>query len=199
MLPDLPGLKNELTEVQRAYMFQVRDAHLGPFSDCPVQPCFEGHRHSILRATGDGEVKEFERIEDSVEIKIGDDLDAVFGKLADMAISFANKMKKISFRTLDKDLAALGRTIDGKGKPWTEQFLEMIASVQFPLNAEGKIDLEGFRIVGGTAMWKKASAEWQELERTPAKMANFLRRKDEILRQKEEEARALEANRKLVG
>ena len=67
MLPDLPGLKNDLAEVQRTYMIQVKDAHLGPFSDCPVHPCFEGHRHSILRATGDGEVKEFERIDDITE------------------------------------------------------------------------------------------------------------------------------------
>lgn len=199
MLPDLPTLKNELAEVQRIYMIQVRDAHLGPFSGCEVQPCFEGHRHSILRATGDGDVKEFERIEDSIEIRIGDDLEAVFGKLADMAINCANKMREISFQSIDKDLAASGRTIDAKGKPWTEQFLEMIANVQFPLNSEGKIDLEGFRIVGGTAMWKKANAEWRELERNPTKMANFLQRQAAILRQKEEEARALEANRKLVG
>lgn len=199
MLPDLPGLKNDLAEVQRTYMIQVKDAHLGPFSDCPVHPCFEGHRHSIRRATGDGEVKEFERIEDITEIGIGDDLNKVFGKLADTAINIADKMKEISFRTIDKDLAAMGRTIDGRGKPWTEQFLAMIASVQFPLNAEGNIDLEGFRIVGGAALWKKANAELQELESNPDKMANFLQRQAEILRQKEEEAHALEADRKLVG
>jgi hypothetical protein len=191
--------KQELFEVQKAFVRDVRNQNLGVFSDCQVHPCFEGHSHSILRATGDGETHDFEIIEGLIEVKLDDDLDAVFAKLAEMGADIADKMKVQSFKTIDETMARLGRTINGKGKPWTEQFLEILSNVMIPLNDDGKLDLSGLRIVAGPEIMQQAAREMRNLEADPAKNKAFDERYQAILAQKEEEARALEANRMLVG
>ena len=196
---NLPQLKKELFAVEMAFVSDAKDSYLGAFSDCPVHPCFEGHRHSILRATGDEEVQDFVKIEGTVAIKIGDNLDTVFARLVEMAAEMAGKIREHTFKTLDESLSALGRTIDGKDKPWTEQFLEMLSKVQFPLNDEGEIDIDGFRIVAGAEIQRQMMKELKELNENPTKLKEFLERQSQILAEKEKEARALEANRKLVG
>jgi hypothetical protein len=196
MLPDMPTLKNELAEIQREYIKYVKRMHLGSFCEAPVHFCFEGHTHSITRATGDSDIKEFESIEDNIDVRIGDDLGTVFGNLADMAIRLAHKIRENSFKTLDEDLTALGRVADGSGKPRHEQFLEMISNIQIPLNAEGELDLVGLRIEPPNAAGMLLSSI-QELGL--AKRREFNSRLNQILAEKKEEARALEANRTLVG
>jgi hypothetical protein len=192
LLPDLPKLKEELFEVQRSFMIDVKRMHLGPIAEFQILPCFEGHRHSILRATGDGEVSDFDHVEGMVEINIKDDLETVFCKLAKTAIDMAGKIVEQSFKTLNDTLALHGRTLDGKGKPWTEQFLEMLSNVQFPLKDDGSLDLDGFRIVNPPP---QAARELRELEADPVRKKVFYERYNNILAQKETEARAFEASR----
>ena len=170
MLPDLPNIK---AGVFPGYPEVIRAGGEGfpdvPFADCQVHPCFEGSRYSILRATGDGEVRDFDRIEAAIEIKIDDDLDAVFGKLSKMALEMAEKMIEQSFKTLNAIMEAQGRVLDGKGKTWTEQFLEMLEqSIHIPLKPDGTLDFEGVRVVGEGPDRQKAEREMQELEVNPA-------------------------------
>jgi len=199
LLPDLPILKDELFEVQMEFVRNVQNQNLGALSGCQFHPCYEGHSQSVLRATGDGETNDFERIEALIEIKCEDDLEIVFAKLSQMGTDIAAKMQANSFRMIDDTLSKLGRTIDGKGKPWTEQYLEMMSNVMIPLNEAGELDLSGMRIVAGPTLLAQADREMEELEADPIKKKAFYDRFNAILAQKKEEARALEANRKLVG
>jgi hypothetical protein len=164
-----------------------------------MHSCYEGHGQSVTRPTGDGETNDFERIEAMIEVKFDDNFEIVFEKLAKMGAEIAAKIQINSFKTMDQTLSKLGRTIDGKGKPWTEQYLEMMSSVMIPLNDDGELDLSGLRIVAGSAISAQAALEMQELEADPIKKKCFNERLNAILAKKKEEALALEANRKLVG
>lgn len=199
LLPDLPTLKDELFKVQMDFVQYVRDQHLGVLSECAIHQVHEGNSQSVMRATGDGESTDFDHIETAIEIKWNDDIDAVFDKLFDMGVEIATKMQINSLATIDKTLSRMGRTIDGKGKPWAEQYLEMLSNVMLPLNDDGELDLSGLRVVAGPEIHAQATQAFRQLEADPAEKKRYLDRLNVILAKKKEEAIALEANRKLVG
>jgi hypothetical protein len=194
MLPDLPQLKSRLLETQMKYVRWAAKQQMPAFGDCAEHPIFEGSQHGIERATGDTEINSFNKIgAEVVSAPHMDDLEATFEKLYAMGGQLAEQFEKNAFKYICELMDRTGQTVKGEnGKFTVNTFLEALSKVEFPLGADGNIDLAGFRLVVNPVDHERVA---QEIENSP----ELMKKMTEILEKKQEAARAREADRKLVG
>ena len=192
MLPDIPTLKKRLLKVQMKFVHDVAREQMPAFGGCLRLPIFEGNKNGIERATGDSEIREFDRVgAEIVTAPHKDDLGATFAKLYEMGRQIAEKTEKNSFQYMTELLTRVGQATDAKGKPTAEAMLEMLEKVEIPLGADGNLDMSGMNMVVSPDAYRTAVKAWTELQSDP--------RFQELMKRKEAAARVREANRKLVG
>lgn len=196
MLPDMPDIKQTLFQAQQDFIRSSAKQEMGVFSDCRSYPCFEGNQMGIERANGEREKNDF-----SVSHGIGEfkpqeeDLASNFEKLQAMGKQIAEMFQKQAFATLDKSLEQAGQTVKGKGGLTPETIMAIFEKIQIPLGDDGKLDLSGMRFTGGQAACDDYVRSMQEIAADPEKRKKLA----ELQARKEAEARAREADRKLVG
>ncbi|MEX0999738.1 MAG: hypothetical protein WD000_07240 [Thermodesulfobacteriota bacterium] len=196
MLPDLSKLKNKLYKFQEDFIHHSIQQGLGPLKDCKRIPMFEGHRHGVERHTEDKEIHDFTPIEGEIAFKPQeDDLETTFEKLYDLGQQMGNAFQKKAFEQMDKSLTKKGQSVNAEGLPTVDAIFAMLEKVEFPLGPDGKLNMSGYKFVGGTKAQESMIKAWKEILTDPGKM-NKLER---LQKRKEESARAKEANRKLVG
>jgi hypothetical protein len=196
MLPDLPKLKNGLFGFQQEFLHRYIKQGLGPFEDCKRIPMYEGHRHSVQRPTGDEETHNFTPIGGEISLKPHeDDLDITFKKLYDTAEQMGMALQKKTLDQLDKSLEATGQSVNAEGMSAVDAIFGMFEKVEFPLGPDGKLDMSGYKLLGGTIAYEPMMKAWKEIQTDPEK----IKKMEELLKSKEKSARAKEANRKLVG
>ena len=177
-------------------MHQFVQQAAGPFAECKRIPIFEGHRHGIQRSSGEEEIHDFTPAEGEIVFKpYEDDLDITFSKLFDTAVQIAQNFQKKAFERLDTSLNKLGQSIDATGMSAFDGIFEMFEKVEFPLGKDGKLDMSGYKFIGGSEAYKRAVEAFREIDSDPVKTKKI----EDLFKRKEEEARAREANRKLVG
>ncbi len=196
MLPDLANLKNELHNFQKEFIHMSIKHGVGPFEDCKRISMYEGHRHGVERPSGEEEIHDFTPIEGVVSFKPHeDDLGTTFEKLYELGQQMGNAFQKKAFEQLDKSLTEKGQTVDASGLPSVDAIFALFEKIEFPLGADGKLDISGYKFVGGSKAHESMIKAWKEIQTDPKKIKEL----EELLRRKEESARAKEANRKLVG
>lgn len=196
MLPDLPKLKTELHSFQKEFIHMSIKHSAGPFEDCKRISMYEGHRHGVERPSGEEEVHDFTPIEGSVSFKPHeDDLEITFMKLYELGKQMGDAFQKKAFEQLDKSLADKGQTVDARGLPSVDAIFSLLEKIEFPLGQDGKLDMSGFQFVGGSKAQESMIKAWQDIQTDPKK----IKKMEELIKRKEEKARAKEANRKLVG
>lgn len=196
MLPDLPKLKNKIFEFQKEFMHYSIKQSAGVFTESKRVHLFEGHKHGIERSSGDKEEHNFTPIEGMLTLKPNeDDIDSTFDKLYDAAVQMAQKFQKRAFQRLDESLTDAGQSVDATAMAAADTIFEMLEKVEFPLGKDGKLDMSGYKFVCGPETYNRAREAFREINLDTEKT----NRLENLFKRKEEEARAREANRKLVG
>lgn len=196
MLPDLPLIKKRLLKIEMDFVHWATREQMPAFGDARSFPIYEGHQTGVERATGDTEVNDM--LKTGVEIETApheDDLNITFGKLYDMGTQFAESIEKNGFKRLNETLEKCGRTVNANGVFNVDVFFQVLSDLEYPLNAEGNIDLNGMKFVAGSKAYDAFVRVQKEIEQSP----KLQERMKKILEKKQEEARAREADRKLVG
>ncbi|MHC4269876.1 MAG: hypothetical protein ACYSTS_15615 [Planctomycetota bacterium] len=192
MLPDLPKLKNELFEVQMRFFRWASHQEMGVFSSCKSLPMFEGDMHGVERSTGDQEVNSLWKISTDITIEPSiETIGSIFAKIYDMAQQAGKQVEKNSFEYLSKSLDEAGQTINAKDRDMVDALFEMFEKIEIPLGEDGRLDRSGLQIVCGSEVIKAI----QRIEQSPETKEKF----ENLMKQKEDKARARKANRKLVG
>lgn len=196
MLPDLAKLKDEIFNFQQKIMHLFVQQTAGPFAECKRVPLFEGHRHGIQRSSGVEEIHDFMPAEGEIIFKpYEDDLDITFSKLFNTAVQISQNFQKKALERLDTSLTKAGQSIDATGMSAFDGIFEMFEKIEFPLGKDGRLDMSGYTFIGGSEAYKRAVEAFIEIDSDPVKTTKI----EDLFKRKEEEARAREANRKLVG
>jgi len=196
MLPDLPKLKNKLFNFQKDFIQESMQKSIGPFEGCKRIPMYEGHKHGVKRPSGDEETHDFTAVNGIITFKPHEDtLEITFEKLCDLGQQMANEFQTKAFQQLDKSLTEKGQSVNAEGISNVDAIFAMFEKIEFPLGADGKLDMSGFKFVAGTKAHQATLRAWKEIESDSRKIKDF----EELFKRKEESARVKEANRKLVG
>lgn len=199
MLPDLPKFKGKIADIQNDFLRETVNQNMGAMDGVRRTVMFEGDRQGVRWSSGGGESHEFERMSAGTSFKPEDGLEEIFVKFAQMGKEIADQSVKMVFRQLGETMDKTGQTIDGKGVGLLEGMYMALEAIQLPLDDNGKLDTSNVSFVVGPGAYKKFEALYRELESDPVKLHAHETRVAVIMKKKEEEAYAREANRKLVG
>lgn len=198
MLPDLPGLKQDLQYIFDRYLRKAIHERLGAFADVPRHTVHEGEEMRVSRS--DGTVEDFGMKTSSAELSLNlADIptmtaEARIAKLNEVADAMAKQISKNLYGSLNESLEKAGQVVDNRGQPFgVETVFATLEKLHIDFDKQGNPANLQFVISPQLAPRVR---EMMELEKTDSTIKN---RYDEIMMKKWMEWRDREAARKLVG
>ena len=199
MLPDLPGLKQDLQYIFDRYLRKAIQERLGAFADVPRHTVHEGEEMRVSRA--DGTVEDFGMKISSAALSLNlADIptmttEARIAKLNEMADAMAKQISQNLYGSLNESLEKAGQVVDNRGQPFgIETVFAVLEKLDIDFDKQGN-PAAGLRFVINPELAPRVR-EIMELEKTDSTIKT---RHEEIMTKKWMEWRDREAARKLVG
>jgi len=199
VLPDLPKLKTDITQLFHMIFKNRVNAYLGVVGEVPRYIIKEGNNPVTLRpdasrdetklkaASAVTDFKAEELPDLSVEQRV-DRLDVAAREMADQISSHA-------FATINEAVDRVGNVVDAKGKPFgTEALFEVLEKIHLDFEEDG-IKHKEITVVFSPELTPRFKETLEKIQLDPA----LRERHKEIIDKKRMEWRAREAARKLVG
>jgi hypothetical protein len=199
VLPDLPGLKQDLQYIFDGYLRKAIHERMGPFADVPRHIIHEGMEMRVHQADGTADDTGMKMASAQMLIQAQDiphiSVKERIEKLNELADDMAKQIARNLYGSLNESLEKAGQVVDNKGKPFSmESVFAVLEKVDIDFDHCGN-PVPGFRFVVGQDLFPRVRELIEQGKNDPS----IRKRHDEIMAKKWLEWRDREAARKLVG